>query len=155
MCCRDGRITWAGSPCHGDLDIWDGFGEELACGGDFEYVEKTRAEFGIDGCAVNSADVIGGELFGVVCEVPDVCPEKVSVACGQEFEDVFISLRLGAGGFDGEGVFGGRAFVVDSPPEIECSFAAVHYHIVSEFDDEGVEVNNVAFDCVFDFEDFV
>jgi len=60
---------------------------------------------------------------------------------------------LGAGFFDGQALVGGHRFAIDASPEVEGAFFAVDDELVGEFDDEGVEVDDVAGDFVFAFED--
>jgi arylsulfatase A-like enzyme len=135
------------------LEGGDDFGEDAAGGVDSEDVDEAGLEAFVDDVAVDRPDAGVAEAFGIVGERPDFIPEEFAFAQGEARGDFGVAGGGEAGFLDGEAVLGAHFFAIDPAPEVERAFLAVHDDLGAEADDEGVEVNDVALDFVFLFDE--
>jgi hypothetical protein len=65
---------------------------------------------------------------------------------GQRLEQAAVPPGLGPRLLDRTAALGRRGLAIDTPPQVQGPRLAVHHHLVLEFDDQGVEMDNVPLD---------
>ncbi len=80
-------------------------------------------------------------------------PEQLLVLDGQRLEQTAVPFGLGPGLLNRESLAGRHPLAVDATPEIQGPRLAVRHHLVVEFDDQTVEMDDIPLNGILLLED--
>lgn len=147
-----GNLASCASCGYYELQIRDGFEKELTGRADFEDADKAGLKFLINRIAVDRFDAVLPECVGIVGQIPDRGPEQLPLREMQTSEQIAVAGGRQAVFFNCKAEFRRLFFTVDAPPEIERALFSIHNGLAGKGNDECVEVNYIALNLIFLFE---